>query len=204
MGLLKDEPYKYYINKICALATKGSIKAMKVLEADLPEIVTKDDFQLIVEAIGSLVTCYVKRDLSAEKMSDMDPYFDQAYRIATSNRERSAILNQKQRMFAATKQFEEAKKLAEQMVQLYDEEPAYFFNYATILEELDDYDGAKEKIKKCVELSTNSESHEDALMLACKLFKHSSIDNDKLFYNECLSKLEQINPYKARLLRFEQ
>lgn len=202
LDLLKEQPYEYYLNKVCALANKGSVKAMQELERELPEIIKAQQFSTVLEAIGSLVSCYMRRDLEKDKLQFMDVFFTQAYSSATTNRDRAAILNQKQRMYAGAQQFEMAKELAEQMIALDDERPAYYFNYATILKNLGDIDGAKQQVKRSLEINTGDKPSEECLMLACTLFKGSTMNDDIRFYEDCLSKLGEINPYKARLTRF--
>lgn len=201
LDLLKDQPHEYYLNKVCALAAKGSVKAMQELEQCLPQALEDEQFDVIPEIIGSLVSCYIRRDIEEIKLPLMDTFFEQAYDKAVSNRERATILNQKQRMLAGAQHFEDARVLAEQIIKLNDEEPAYYFNYATILDSLNDTDGAKLQAKKCVEICSENAPHEEGLMLVCKLFKNSSSDEDRNFYEKCLSKLEKVNPYKARLIR---
>lgn len=202
LDLLKDQPYKYYLNKVCALANKGSIKAMQELEQRLPGVLKSEQLDVIMEIIGSLVSCYLLRDLERDKMPFMDTFFKQAYEKATSNRERATVLNQKQRMLAGAQYFEDAKALAEQIIQLNDEEPVYYFNYATILESLNDIDEAKQQVKKGVKICKEDNPDAELLVLACNLLKNSTNKEDRRFYEECLSKLEKINPYKARLTRF--
>lgn len=133
----------------------------------------------------------------------MEIFFQKAYDKATSNRERAAVLNQKQRLLAGGNRLQEAKELAEKIIQLNDEEPAYYYNLATILENLNDSDGARAQARKCVLTYKNDDdSSEEGLMLACRLFKDATSPEDNQFYQECLSKLEKINQYKARLIRF--
>ena len=201
LDLLKEQPYEHYLNKVCALAIKGSAKAMQELEQCLPKDLEEAQFDTILEIIGSLVSCYMRRNSEADKLPLMNTFFEQAYDKAISNRERAAILNQKQRMFASARHFEEAKELAEQMIRLNDEEPSYYFNYAIILDNLNDVNGAKLQIKKCIAISSEDKPHEEGLMLACRLFKDSSQEEDKKLYREYISKLEKVNPYKARIIR---
>lgn len=203
LDLLKNQPHKYYLNKVCALAAKGSVKAMHELESSLPNILDNEEFETIIEAVGSLVSCYMRRDIENDKLESMEIFFQKAYDKATSNRERAAVLNQKQRLLAGGNRLQEAKELAEKIIQLNDEEPAYYYNLATILENLNDSDGARAQARKCVLTYKNDDdSSEEGLMLACRLFKDATSPEDNQFYQECLSKLEKINQYKARLIRF--
>ena len=78
------------------------------------------------------------------------------------------------------------------------------YNYATVLEKLGNADEAKEQIKKCLRITNeNGEQNEDYLFFACKLFKGSQDDEERQYFDECYRKLLQINPFKAKLIDFE-
>ncbi len=203
LELLKAQPFEYYFNKICALATKGSFKAMNELEQMLPNILESNDFNTTLEAIGSLVSCYMRNAFANDKTEYIMPIFESALGKTKSNKERAAILNQKQRLFAGAARYDDAMAISAQLIHLNDEEPAYFFNYASILRKIGDVEKARQQIKKCVILSGEGEEDDDHLMLACKLLKGASDVDDQNLYAKCLKRLKEINPYKARLLAFD-
>ena len=202
LKLLKgNHPDEYYFNKLCALATKGSAYAATELEDMMDSIINTGDNEQIIEAVGSLVTNYNHRDIEKSKLDYMSTIFTRSMETAETNKEHAAILNQQQRLFAGAGEFNVAKSIAEQIIMMNDEEPAYFFNYATILSHLGEEKQAIEQIKKMLKVTQKAD--EDHLLLACKLLKNSEKTEDQILYQKCLSGLEEINPYKARFVRFQ-
>lgn len=201
LKLLKgNHPFEYYLNKLCALASRGSAYAATELEEGLDAILESGGKESIIETIGCLVSNYARRDVEIEYLEKMDEIFSKALAKMDSNKERASILNQKQRLAAGAGKYDDAKTIAENIISMNDEEPAYFFNYATILEHLGDTDNALEQIKKAIKLADDDDDH---LFLACQLLKKSKNPDDGPLYQEYLTKLETINPYKARLARFQ-
>ena len=201
LKLLKgNHPFEYYFNKLCALANRGSVYAATELEESLDHIIESGGNENILEAIGSLVSNYNRRDVESEYLEKMEAFFSKALLKMDSNKERASILNQKQRLVAGAGKYDDAKTIAENILSMNDEEPAYYFNYATILEHLGDTDDAIEQIKKALKLADDDDDH---LFLACRLLKKSKNADDGPLYQEYLAKLEAINPYKARLARFQ-
>lgn len=204
LDYLKDQPPKYYRNKLCALASLGSLKAMNEIEKLLPQVIDVGNFDEVFELLGSLVSCYMRRDIENQKEIFITPIFDKAMSLADKNAQKAAILNQQQRLLAGMGNYDAAVTLIKEAIALYDEEPAYYFNYATLLKKLGNTDAAKEQIRKCVELSLSGDDpHEDGLVLACKLFKNSDKEEEQKYYSECYQLLKQINPIKARLVNFD-
>lgn len=197
----RNEPQDYFDNKLCALATLGSEKAANEINGHLNEMESIDSFQKLVELIGSLVTCYNVQDTETQHFELMNGYFDRALDLASTNKERAAILNQKQRLYAGGKEFEIAKQIAEEVIKLNDEEPAYYYNYATILHHLNNAD-AIDFAKKAVDIS-GEEVDDDHLSLLCTLLKESNNPSDTELLNAYLQRLEKISPLKARLIRLK-
>ena len=197
----RNEPKSFFMNKLCALATLGSEKAAREITSLLNENESIDSFQEILELIGSLVTCYNIQNTETQHYETMNGFFEKALSRASSNRERAAILNQKQRLYAGGKSFESARNLAEEVIKLNDEEPAYFYNYATILRYLKDA-SAIDYAKKAVDLS-GEEVEDDHLSLLCMLLKESDNPSDMELLNTYLQRLERISPLKARLIRIK-
>lgn len=200
LKLLKGtQPDEYYLNKLCALCSRGSVYAAAELEQDIEKMIASDGKEKVLEVIGCLVSNYNRRNTEKEKIDFMENVFEIALSKMRTNKEKAAVLNQKQRLWAGAGRYEEAKNITENVLTLNDEEPAYFFNYATILDVLEDEDKAVEAIKDMVALKTEDDDH---LFLACTLLKKSKKDEDKILYQECLDKLEKVNPYKARMIHF--
>lgn len=190
-----------YKNKLCALATKGSQKAIMELENILPSLLEENDIDEIIEVAGSLVSGYNRLDIEKDKIELIDDIFDKVLSDDISNKKKALVLNQKQRLYAGAGDFNKALMLCEQIIQLDDEEPAFYFNYATIYKYVRDMENAKKYIKKCVDLSMDGEPHEEGLALACELYADSEDLTEQEFYNKCLSKLTELNPYRARFVK---
>lgn len=194
------ESFDLHFNKVCALAIRGSSYAGSELEKSINRVIESGEKQNIITAVGSLVSNYNHRDIESQKLDAMDNIFNSALNKMDTNRDRASILNQKQRLLAGAGEYETAKTIAETVITLNDEEAAYFFNYATILNHLGQIEPAIQQIKKALNLSDKDEDH---LFFACQLLRKSSNQDHKKLYQECLTKLEAINPYKARLVRFQ-
>lgn len=196
---VKNQPN--YRNKLCALAAKGSQKAMMELENILPSLLTEGNVDEVIEVAGSLVSGYNRLDIEKNKIEFMEDIFEKLLSGDITNKKKALILNQQQRLYAGAGDFERALILCEQIVQLDDEEPAFYFNYATIYKYIKDIENAKKYIKKCVDLSIDDEPHEEGLALACELYADSKSLTEQEFYNKCLRKLTELNPYRARFVK---
>lgn len=197
----RNQPFEYFFNKLCALSMRGSEKGSKELESCLNDHIDTMPLSQVIEAIGSLVTCYNRHDSETTHMESMERLLEIALSRAQTNRDRAAILNQKQRLLAGANMFEEAEKVAKAATELNDEEPAYFYNYATILKKLGQSSLALDNAKKAVKLS--SEEDADCLELLCKLLKESADPANTELFEMYMRKLEQVNPFKARLIRLQ-
>lgn len=201
LKLLKStESFELHFNKVCALAIRGSNYAGSELEKSIDRVIESGNKQNILAAVGSLVSNYNHRDIESKKLDAMENIFESALAKMDTNKERASILNQKQRLLAGAEEYEKAKTIAETVITLNDEEAAYFFNYATVLDHLGQIESAIQQIKKALSLSDKDEDH---LFFACQLLRKSSNQDDSKLYQECLLKLDAINPYKARLARFQ-
>lgn len=201
LDYLRNQPFPSFFNKLCALATLGSEKASVELEAYLKSSMDAEPFSRILEAIGCLVTCYSRQDSGQAHLEAMKCFFEQALNKAETNKERAAVLNQKQRLLFCAHMFEEAKEIAETVTGLDDEQPAYYYNYATILRHLGQLPLALNKAKRAIELS--SEDDADHLALVCELLKESSDPADLESLESYIHRLEKVNPLKARLIRMQ-
>lgn len=199
---LKERPAHFYFNKVAALTQKGSRIAINEMEEILPTLLDRSsEFKEVLDAIGCLVSGYMLNDIAQSKLDYIIPIIDLAMTLFTSNREKASLLNQKQRLFVGASMMKEATNAATEVIQLDDEEPAYFYNFATILEISNDIPGAIEKIKKCIELS--NECNDDHLALACKLTKLYDTEENRYLFKMYFEKLEKINPHRARLVRLK-
>lgn len=204
LDCLSNQPQQYYRNKVCALATLGSIKAVEILEELLPEVIEEKNFDNSIELLGSLITGYMRNDIEKQKIKVVNPNFNKILKLAANDVQKASVYNQKQRITAGAGDYETAIKYAKQTIELCDDEPAYFYNYAAILYEMGNLDEAKAQIKQCVEIADlKDEPHEEGLFLACKLFKHSESADDRKYFADCYTKLKQENPLKAKLVNFE-
>lgn len=198
----RDQPFDFFFNKLCALTNLGSEKAAKELVQYLEKSIQEMENATILEAVGCLVTCYNRRDSEAEHIESMESLFSQALAKAKTNKERAAILNQKERLYAGKGDFVTAKEIANRVIELNDEEASYFFNYATVQKHLGDKVSALEYAKKSVEIA--AEDDDDHLALLCELLMESDNPADSELVLTYLRRLEKVNPLKARLIRLKQ
>lgn len=197
----RNQPFEYFFDKLCALTTLGSEKGSYELESYLNDSIGTESFTKILEAIGCLVTCYNRQGSEQAHMESMGKIMDKALSRAQTNKERASILNQKQRLLAGARMFEEAQGVAKQTTELDDEEPAYLYNYATVLRHLGEIPLALSKAKRAVELSTNDDA--DHLALVCELLKESTDPADSEVFESYMRRLEKVSPLKARLIRLQ-
>lgn len=201
LKLLKgNHPENLYFNKLCALANIGSTYAAEELEDSINEIIATESSDTIIEAVGCLVSNYNRRDVEKEKIESMQSVFELALQKMKTNRDRAAILTQKQRLISGAGHIDDAIKIAEEVVNLYDEEPAYWFNYAYLLDKAGELNKAIDQIKRGLSLQTEDDDH---LFLSCRILGKCEKADAQVLYKECLAKLNIVNPYKARLLRFQ-
>lgn len=197
----RNQPFEYFFNKLCALSTLGSEKASLELESYLKNSLDTEPFSRILEATGCLISCYNRQRSEQAHMEFMEQLIDKALNKAQTNKERASILNQKQRLLAGAGMFEKAQEIAKEATEMDDEEPAYFYNYATILRHLGQSSLALNKAKRAVELSTDENSN--SLALVCELLKESDDPVNSEIFESYMRRLEKVNPLKARLIRLQ-
>lgn len=198
----RNQPFEYFFNKLCALASRGSERAAEELEAYLDQTTNSMAFDTLIDAIGCIVSSYNRQDTETAHIDKMEQYFEIALNKAKNNRERAAVLNQKQRLFAGAGKFEEAKRIAEQVLEFNDEEPAYYYNYATVLRQLKDIPSAIENAKKAVELEKEDDA--DKLALLCELLIEDGTPTSLELLEGYLNRLEKVNPLRARMIRLRR
>lgn len=202
LGYCRDQPFEYFFNKLCALASRGSEKAAYELEVFLDQNIDSMTFDSLLEAIGCMVSCYNLQDSEIEHIDKIEQYFEVALNKAKNNKERASILNQKQRLLAGARKFEDAKAIAEQTIALNDEEPAYYYNYATVLRQLKDIPSAIENAKNAVELEKEDDA--DKLALLCELLIEDGSPTKSELLEGYLNRLEKVNPLRARMIRLRR
>lgn len=195
----RDQPTEHFINKLCALATLGSKKAIDELSKYYKESISDISIGTMQEVLGSIVSGFNHQDSECENMDRMEELFGIAESRLNSNNDKAFFHNQKARFYAGAKKLDLAKENAKKAIQLIDTVPAYIYNYAIILTELGDKEGALENAKKLLLFEENLDA--DHLAFICKILRESSFPADEELYNDCLNRLEKISPYKARLIR---
>ncbi|MBP3617728.1 MAG: hypothetical protein J6J38_06805 [Lachnospiraceae bacterium] len=194
----RNQPIEYFLNKLCALAALGSQKAAEELLKNISEHSADFGSKELIEMLGSAVSCFNRQDIEIENLDRMQGVFAIVEERMSSNKERAAFFNQKERFYAGAGMYDIAKESAEKTLQLDDTQPAYFYNYAIVLEQLGKIDEALEYARRMISFETMDANH---LAYACRLLKRSNDLNDVAVYEECLNKLEKISPYKARLVK---
>ncbi len=197
----RNQPFEYFFNKLCALSSLGSKKASTELESYLSNSIDTEPFSNILVAIGSLVSCYNRQDSEKAHMKEMEQFIEKALDRAQTNKERASILNQKERLLAGAKMFEEAQEIAKKTTELDDEEPSYFYNYATVLRHLGQFSLALTNAKRAVDISSDEDA--DHLALVCELLKESNDPINLEMFESYMRRLEKKNPLKARLIRLK-
>lgn len=194
----RDQPMEYFLNKLCALATLGSHKAANELLKYIKENSSIIEAENLLEMIGCIVSCFNRLDLECENIEQMEEVFSLVEGRVSTNKGRAALFNQKERFYAGASMYDKAKENAEKAIQLDDTQPAYFYNYAFVLEKLGEHDNALVYAKKILSFEGINAEH---LTFLCKLLKKSNVPADIELFEECFSSLEKISPYKARLIK---
>lgn len=195
----RDQPAEHFINKLCALATLGSKKAIDELSKYYKENFSTLSIEMMQKILGCIVSGFNHQDSECENRERMEELFGITEGKMNTNNDKAFFHNQKARFYAGANELGLAKENAEKAIQLDDTKPPYFYNYAIILTELGDEDGALENAKKILSFEENVDA--DHLSFVCKILKKSPFPADGELYNDCLSRLEKISPYKARLIR---
>lgn len=194
----RDQPMEYFLNKLCALATLGSQKAVNELLHYINENPLNIETDSLLEMIGCIVSCFNRLDLESENIEHMEEVFSLVESRVDTNKARAALFNQKERFYAGAGMYDKAKENAEKAIAMDDTQPAYFYNYAFVLEKLGEHEAALEYAKKILSFEGISAEH---LTFLCKLLKKSNVPADMELFEECFSSLEKISPYKARLIK---
>lgn len=195
----RDQPIEHFINKLCALAALGSKKAIDELTKYYKENISDISIKTMQEVLGCIVSGFNHQDSECENIDRMEELFGISQGKLNTNKDKAFFHNQKARFYTGANELDLAKENAEKAIQLNDTEPAYIYNYAIILTELGDNEGALENAKKLLSFEENVDA--DHLSFICKMLKESSFPADEELYNDCLNRLEKISPYKARLIR---
>ena len=195
----RDQPIEHFTNKLCALATLGSKKAIDELSKYYKENISDISINTMKEVLGSIVSGFNHQDSECENLNQMEELFGITERRLNTNKDEAFFHNQKTRFYTGANELDLAKENAEKAIQLDDTEPAYIYNYVIVLTKLGDKEGSLENAKKL--LSFEGSVDADHLSLICRILKESSFPADGELYNECLNRLEKISPYKARLIR---
>lgn len=198
----RDEPFQLFFRKLCALCSSGSDRSA----GELLEILNADENGLSMEdsitAIGSVVSCFNRLDSEKEHLEEMNQLFDSLFGKAVSNKEKASILNQKERLYAGAGQYDVAKGVAEEVIRYYDEEPAYYYNYATVLKHLGDIEPAIENALKAINIAETPD--DDHLSLVCELLMNSNLPEQRKMFEYYMKQLSEISPLKARLIRLRR
>lgn len=198
----RNEPFPMFYNKLCALANIGSDKAAKEVLTILDDRFDSMTMKDIVESIGAVVSCYLRLDSEKDHLDQMDELFEKALGKASSNKERAAILNQKERLYAGAGEFTKAEEIAKKVIDYDDLEPAYFYNYASVLKHTEGkLDEAITNAQKAIAIAPQPEVHQ--LALVCELLQESNDPGHKVLLEQYMRQLSELSPLKARLVRLQ-
>ena len=195
----RDQPWEYFFNKLCALTQAGSKKAEKeILELckTSSKIESKEDR---LEALGCLVS-YQLRSKDFDDFENVLSFINDEIDHTYSEREKASLYNQVQRLLFAVGDYEKAEEAARQAIKFDESEPAYYYNYSLILDELGKTSEAIACVKKAIPEECTDPDH---LAWGYELLSKSSEPEDKQLSQEYLKRLEIIAPFKARLAKLK-
>ncbi len=198
----KTLPSEIFIAKVlAAIASRGSTVAAERLFSASEELVYSNlsDAQKI-DVLGSLVSYCNRQDKEItylEKVKDLLTSVE-----GTANtRELASIYNQFARLYfgAYTNEnkdeyVEKAEEYARKAIETNPKEPSYSYNLAIILKNLNNLNGAKEAIEKCIDCGTTDPDH---LALAYELFV--ALEDERAA--EIYTRLYAIDPIRAQLAK---
>ena len=203
--ILQTFPHLVDEDILCVSAAIGSIYCAKQIENSMNIILSSGDIERIIQALGALCNCYARNDLEQEKIESFFPWIDRALELDISNKQKAHILVQKERMYSGVDEIDKALLLAEQILQLNDEDASYYYNHALLLKRKDTTETMQSAIisvKKMLDIDkSNNYEDDDHLQLAYKILSVSDKQEDKNRSVECLKALEKISPVKATLAK---
>lgn len=148
------------------------------------------------ELLRGLAEYYVSRDEESEGASILEKHIrDLSNNEEISANDRAAILNSLQKLFYGAKRYEDALIVCDEVTSLAPDEPSFHYNASLIYEKLGQFKKSKQEIETCLKLGTDDEDH---LSQAIDIYKEL---DDMAKYEDCLSKLESINPALAQFKR---
>ncbi len=150
-----------------------------------------------IKLLRGLTEYYVARNEENEGASILENYI----RELSDNKEisindRAKILNSLQKLLYGAKKYEDALTVCNEVISLSPDEPSFRYNSSLIYEKLGQLKKSKQEIEDCLRLGTDDD--EDHIAQAIDIYKKLE-DMDK--YEECLNKLESINPALAQFKR---
>lgn len=196
---------KYIDAVISQLAMLGSEKAGKILRAEWPYIKNNFTFTKQYEALGCYVSYCNRRDIEPENLSFVLQEAERLLTIAQTKEEKAGIYNQINRIYYGayatlkeqknirTEYLNEAVQSLLKATELCPEKASFYYNLATIYQELGDKDKAMESITKCMDLESSDEEH---LVLAYRIYKECNSPRMNAVYE----KIKELNPYRAEML----
>ncbi len=144
----------------------------------------------------NLLYFWTQNDLSKKKLEKAIELTEYFLPYARDNKEKASILNQLQRIYYGSEDYEKALIYAEEVIKTWREEGSYWYNLALICrrEKINKLDRALEAINEMLAIGTKDADH---LELAIKIFRQKGeVENANIF----LSQLREINKYKAEML----
>ena len=204
-------PKARYIDEAVATAASiGSSVAASILKNEWSYITEELSVKQRYEELGAYVTFCNQHDCELENIDFVLAEANKLLEVADEEDEpahfKAGVYNQINRIcFGAyqTKKksgindsvlLDKAIDALQKAVELFPNEPAYYFNLATCFREKGDRSSAVTAIEKCLNLNSNDEGH---LVLAYKIFEENEM-GDKA--RKVKDKLQNINPLRASTL----
>jgi len=197
--LLRSYPELSNETSLLAGTSVGSLYCAEQIEKIIDEILTSGNFNRIVNAIGSLANCFVINGICERKFTSFEGWIERAVKNSTlTNKQKAAILSQKVNMLEGADKLDEAIQIYEDILELDNEEPRYYYTAASLLNCKEDT-GSKDRklayVNKMFELDKTGEI--DFLTLGYMILRESELEKDKAKSKAILNVLEKLAPSTA-------
>lgn len=200
--LEKRLPHERYIDGVLtSAASLGSLLAHRKLEEGFSAIETYER-DLQTDYVGSLVAGFNMQDREEDGLALMSDFFKGIREAESpspklSNKEKAFFLNQYGRLLHGLKRFDEALEVTREVLNLAPDDLAYHYNYSILCESAGDTTSAYNSIKKLYALMKESDFYDDDHLSRVVTLLAELKDP---VAKEALSKLQEVNPYKATML----
>jgi tetratricopeptide (TPR) repeat protein len=133
------------------LASAGDATAHHTLMQALDEAGDSLEPEMLKASISSATQYYLMTDRESDGSAELLPLIDRLLEeVKLPAADRASILNQKERLLYGAGEYQDALVVAKQVVELEQEEPAYWYNLSGVCEAVEDFQAAADAIDRCL------------------------------------------------------